>query len=210
MVGLKTDDSEGSPAAPIDLPARSCMQPINIRKCNPGDETALSIIGQATFLDTFAGVLPGKDILRHCARQHSIEKYAAWLRDSDSAVWIAEIEPGQAPVGYLVLTKPDLPLPDISTGDLEVKRIYLLNRFRGSGLGHRLMQEAEAHAKSRGIRRLLLGVYSRNTAAISFYEKLGYQRVGERAFTVGDGAYHDLILAWRPREAELASWNSSL
>src|SRR6267154_2143144 len=124
------------------------MQPIIIRQGAPGDEPALSIIGQATFLDAFAGILSGKDILGHCARQHSTEKYAGWLRDSASAVWIAEIEPGQAPIGYLVLTKPDLPLPDISPHDAEVKRIYLLNRFRGTGLERRLMQKAETHAHS--------------------------------------------------------------
>lgn len=171
------------------------MQSITIRRCAPGDEVALSIVGQASFLDTFAGVLSGKDILGHCVRQHSSEKYEAWLQDAASAVWIAEIAPGAAPVGYLVLTKPDLPLADMSPQDAEVKRIYLLNRFRGGGLGRRLMQEAEAHARSQGIRRLLLGVYSGNAAAISFYEKLGYRRVGERSFTVGDSTYHDFILS---------------
>jgi ribosomal protein S18 acetylase RimI-like enzyme len=171
------------------------MQPINIRKCAPGDEFALSVVGQATFLDTFAGVLSGKDVLGHCRQQHSAEKYAAWLQDAASTVWIAEMEPGQAPVGYLVLAKPDLPLPDISPNDAEVKRVYLLSRFRGVGLGRRLMREAESRARALGMRRLVLGVYSRNTAAISFYEKLGYKRVGERAFAVGESTYHDFILA---------------
>jgi ribosomal protein S18 acetylase RimI-like enzyme len=171
------------------------MQPITIRRCGDGDEVALSIVGQASFLDTFAGILSGKDILGHCVRQHSSEKYAGWLRDGESAVWIAEVEPGQAPVGYLVLTKPDLPLADISPDDAEVKRVYLLSRFRGAGLGRRLMLEAEANARTRGVSRLLLGVYSGNNAAISFYERLGYKRVGERSFNVGDNIYHDFILA---------------
>lgn len=172
------------------------MQPITIRRCVPGEEVILSILGQATFLDAFAGVLSGRDILGHCVRQHSREKYAAWLQEPGSAVWIAEVEPGRAPVGYLVLTKPDLPLGDISPHDAEVKRVYLLSRFRGGGLGRRLMQEAEAYARARGVKRLLLGVYSRNDAAILFYERLGYKRVGERSFTVGDSTYHDHILAF--------------
>jgi ribosomal protein S18 acetylase RimI-like enzyme len=171
------------------------MQPITIRRCVPGDEIALSIVGQASFLDTFAGILSGKDILGHCVKQHSSEKYAAWLQDIASAVWIAEVDPGQAPVGYLVLTKPDLPLVDISPDDAEVKRVYLLSRFRGAGLGRRLMLEAQKHARTRGVRRLLLGVYSGNSAAISFYERLGYQRAGERSFAVGENSYHDFILA---------------
>jgi ribosomal protein S18 acetylase RimI-like enzyme len=57
------------------------------------------------------------------------------------------------------------------------------------------MQEAEKHARVRGMKRLLLGVYSRNEAAISFYERLGYKRVGERSFTVGENTYHDYIFA---------------
>jgi ribosomal protein S18 acetylase RimI-like enzyme len=57
------------------------------------------------------------------------------------------------------------------------------------------MQEAESYAGLHGFHRLLLGVYSRNTTAILFYEKLGYKRVGERAFTVGENTYHDFILA---------------
>jgi ribosomal protein S18 acetylase RimI-like enzyme len=171
------------------------MQPITIRRCGSGDEIALSIVGQASFLDTFAGILSGKDIIGHCVRQHSSEKYAQWLRDPESAVWIAEVEPGQAPVGYLVLTKPDLPMADISADDAEVKRVYLLNRFRGAGLGRRLMLEAETYARARGVRRLLLGVYSGNSAAITFYERLGYKPVGERSFKVGDNTYHDFILA---------------
>lgn len=176
------------------------MQPITIRRCVPGDEVGLSIVGQASFLDTFAGILSGKDILGHCVREHSTEKYAAWLRDEESTVWIGEVEPGEAPVGYLILTKPDLPLSDISQDDGEVKRVYLLNRFRGAGLGRRLMLEAETYARSRGMRRLLLGVYSGNSAAISFYEKLGYERVGERSFTVGENTYHDFILAMSLRK----------
>jgi ribosomal protein S18 acetylase RimI-like enzyme len=171
------------------------MQPINIRRCVAGDEVALSIVGQASFLDTFAGILSGKDILGHCVRQHSSDKYADWLRDRQSAVWMAEVEPGQAPVGYLVLTNPDLPLVDISPDDAEIKRVYLLSRFRGAGLGRRLMLEAETQARTRGVRRLLLGVYSGNSVAISFYERLGYKRVGERSFKMGDNTYHDFILA---------------
>lgn len=171
------------------------MQPITIRRCGSGDEIALSIVGQASFLDTFAGILSGRDILGHCVRQHSSEKYADWLRNPASAAWIAEVEPGQAPVGYLVLTKPDLPMADVSPDDAEVKRVYLLSRFRGAGLGRRLMLEAETYARAHGVRRLLLGVYSGNGAAISFYERLGYKRVGERSFKVGDNTYHDFILA---------------
>jgi ribosomal protein S18 acetylase RimI-like enzyme len=171
------------------------MIPSAIRKCRPGDEAALSLLGQATFLETFAGVISGRDILGHCAREHSADKYVSWLNDPASAVWVAEVEPGRAPVGYLVLTTPDLPLADLSPHDAEVKRIYLLSRFHGSGIGRRLMDEARRHAAMNGRGRLLLGVYEGNTAAIRFYEKSGFKRTGERTFKVGESVYHDFIFA---------------
>ncbi len=171
------------------------METVSIRRAVPGDEVALSLVGQAAFLEAFAGVIPGKDIINHCVHLHSVEKYAAWLRDDVSTIWIAEVEPQQAPVAYLVLTRPDLPVPDVGPRDLEVKRIYILHRFQGVRVGARLMEEARAFAQASGVRRLLLGVYSKNEGAIGFYQKLGYQVIGRREFHVGDHTYQDLVLS---------------
>ena len=171
------------------------MQSVAIRRCTPGDEIALSLVGQATFLEAFAGVVFGKDVMDHCLRQHAAPKYAAWLRDPATRIWIAEADPGQAPVGYLVLTAPDLPLPDIGPRDAEVKRVYILHRFQQQGLGASLMDLARAEAIANGMRRLCLGVYSGNTAAVAFYERLGYQKVGRRSFKVGSNLYEDFVLA---------------
>jgi ribosomal protein S18 acetylase RimI-like enzyme len=170
------------------------MTEVAIRRAEPGDEESLALVGQASFLEAFAGVIGGRDIVAHCQRQHAREKYAAWLGDPATDIWLAEIAPGRAPVGYLVLTRPDLPLADLCTDDLEVKRVYLLHRFQGAGIGARLMREACDAALRRGARRLLLGVYQGNAAAIGFYERLGYRTVGTRRFVVGDNTYEDLIL----------------
>jgi ribosomal protein S18 acetylase RimI-like enzyme len=170
---------------------------IAIRKCAPGDEEALALVGQASFLEAFAGTLDRDDIIAHCRRQHSAEKYRTWLNDDVTQIWAAEA--GGAPIGYLVLTKPDLPLADVAASDLEIKRVYLLYRFQGTGTGRRLMDEARRHAERAGARRLLLGVYENNTTAIAFYERLGYVEVGTRPFVVGTNTYHDFILALRLR-----------
>jgi len=166
-----------------------------IRLCNAGDETVLALLGQATFLESFAGMADGQDILSHCAHQHSPTVYRKWLNDGKTRIWTAEIPPGNAPVGYLVMTSPDLPISDPQANDLEIKRIYLLHPFQGSGIGRRLMAEAIAFARTRNCRRLLLGVHSRNIGAIAFYERLGFTNVGTRKFKVGSHIYDDLVFA---------------
>ena len=106
---------------------------VTIRACSPSDAEALALVGRATFLESYAEVLPGADILAHCAAQHAPELYASWLAREDHGLWIAEAA-GGAPVGYVTLNPPDLPV-ETGPGDVEIKRIYLLSRYHGAGLG---------------------------------------------------------------------------
>jgi ribosomal protein S18 acetylase RimI-like enzyme len=140
-------------------------------------------------------VLDADGILEHCAGPHSAETYARWLADPDTRVWIVETEVGGAPVGYLVLSAPDVPVPDPRPDDVEIKRIYLLSRFHGGGLGARLMMGALEAARAAGKRRALLGVYARNDRAIGFYARHGFGQVGVRTFQVGRRLYDDVVLA---------------
>src|ERR1700692_1837985 len=98
---------------------------IALRQCTIDDVPTLALIGAATFLESFAGVLDGASIVAHCHKQHAAEVYAKYLAEPESRAWIAQVEPGQAPVGYALLTPPDLPLDDLSESDIELKRIYL-------------------------------------------------------------------------------------
>lgn len=166
-----------------------------IREAGPDDAPALALIGAATFLETFAGILDGDAIVGHCALQHRDAAYRAYLADGARA-WIAEAQPGGAPIGFALVGRPDLAAA--LEGDIELKRIYSLSRFHGSGLGAALMKQALAAAA--GHDRLLLGVYARNHRAIAFYRKQGFADVGTRQFDVGGKLYDDLVLA-RPLAA---------
>lgn len=166
---------------------------VQIRACGPADARALALVGQATFLETYADVLPAADILAHCEREHGVARYAGWLDRPEYRFWLAETGTG-APVGYATLCPPDLPLPT-EPADLELKRIYLLSRFHGAGVGARLMEAAVEAARAAGARRLLLGVYGENARAIAFYVRQGFVQAGVRKFQVGANTYDDLVLA---------------
>ena len=169
------------------------MSAATIRRAMPADVPALSLIGSATFLETFAGVINGADIVAHCVTEHSAAVYDTLLTNVDGAAWLAEALEGGAPIGYAVLSRPKLPGAELD--DLEIKRIYVLARFHGTGVGAGLMSEALDEAKHRGARRALLGVYSHNHRALAFYAKHGFTRIVERHFKVGANTYFDYVLA---------------
>ena len=167
---------------------------VNIRPCTAADAGALALVGQATFLETYSTVLPAADILAHCAREHGEARYADWLDQPAYRLWAAEVATTGVMVGYVMLSPPDLPVPT-GAGDLEIKRIYLLSRFQGGGVGARLMATALEAARQAGARRVLLGVYGENRDAIAFYARQGFAEAGVRKFQVGANTYDDLVLA---------------
>lgn len=85
-----------------------------------------------------------------------------WLTPDDlAAAWIA-VESG-AVVGHVGLT-----------GDAEIVRLFVTPAARGRGLAARLLETARAAAAG----PLKLQVSSEGEAAIAFYERAGWRRIG--------------------------------
>ncbi len=167
-----------------------------LRPATPDDASALALIGAASFLDGFADAIAGPALVAHCRAQHSQAAYAAYLaRAGDgTAVWIAQVEATRAPIGYALVTPPDLPV-ETRAGELELKRIYVLSRFFGTGAGQALMDRALGHARSRRAPRLLLGTWQGNHRATAFYRRNGFETIGTRRFNVGGTIFDDIVMA---------------
>lgn len=170
------------------------MTTASIRPCTAADAERLSIVASATFIETYAGIVDGDDLVAHCGTTHAPQAYAALLADPSRRLFLATLDPGEAPVGFLLMGPPDLPV-ETGPDDMELTRIYALHRFHGQGLGRRLMQTAIDTARAAGARRLLLAVYSRNDRANAFYARCGFRQVGTRLFHVGVNDYQDWVLA---------------
>jgi ribosomal protein S18 acetylase RimI-like enzyme len=167
------------------------MTPITWRRANADDAEALAYLGAATFLATFAFDHPGKPLIEHLNAEHSPAYYADKLARSDVDIVIGETPLG-APVGYVMMAPPEHPALQ-RDGDIELKRIYLLGRWQGGGNGRALMDEALKLAEARGAKRVLLAVYESNDRAIAFYERTGFQHIGETTFMVGDVPFNDMV-----------------
>lgn len=169
------------------------MTPVTWRKAGVDDAEALSYLGAATFLVSFANDHPGKPLIEHLKAEHSVAYYTAKLANPDIDIVIGETPLG-APVGYVMLVPPEHPELQ-RDGDLELKRIYLLGPWQGGGNGRALLEQALDIAEQRNAKRLLLAVYESNHRAVAFYERAGFSYVGETIFMVGDVAFRDMVYA---------------
>ncbi|QMV54005.1 GNAT family N-acetyltransferase [Ewingella americana] len=158
---------------------------ITYRQCIPGDEAALALLGGATFLETYALSANGADILSYVAQEHTPEAYRAMLVDPEIKIWAAETDEGKSLIGFVVLAtaEPD----DPSSG--EIKRLYVLHRFHGEGLGSRLLKQAVQAAQSDGCRKLSLIVQDLNASAENFYRRFGFEIVHVEPCRVGSTDY---------------------
>ncbi|MGI4731699.1 MAG: GNAT family N-acetyltransferase [Janthinobacterium lividum] len=164
-----------------------------LRPAGTADADFLSLVATATFLETYATVLAGADLLAHCRDKLHPAAFEALVADRANRLTIAEHEPAHAPIGYAVVTPSALPLAGVR--DLELLRLYVLGGFHGAGLGPALMRRVVDEARSAGAVRLLLGVYHGNARARRFYERQGFGIVGERPFRVGAVVHHDPVYA---------------
>ena len=155
----------------------AALERVVVREADGEDAGRLALVSDATFLETFAGMISGDALVTHCQRRHAPD-YLRQLLEGGARAWLAELD--GAPIGYALLTAPELDAA--REGDIELKKIYVLSRFHGSGLAARLLDAA-------------LAVKNDNHRAIGFYTKQGFRQIGTRRFDVGGTLYDDVVLA---------------
>jgi ribosomal protein S18 acetylase RimI-like enzyme len=172
-------------AYPAGFPLRSAgpMPDVSIRRATPVDAAALSALGTATFVETFAHLYTPEDLRAFLEESHSQAAYAAVLADPGYALWIAEHD--GLPVGYAQAGPCGLPHADVRPGDGELKRLYLLHTAQNGGTGRALMDAAMAWLLRDGPRTLWISVWSENLGAQRFYARYGFAFAGEYEFIVG-------------------------
>jgi len=67
--------------------------------------------------------------------------------------------------------------------------------FRREGLGEQMLAAGEAWVLASGGAGMMLHVFVKNSAAVKFYERLGYKRVGEQRGFYGPGI--DAAMYWK-------------
>ena len=155
---------------PDDAPAAT----VTVRPATTEEAEAIGVLTEAVYRD---GDFLDDD-----------EAYVTHLLDGagrvrDALVLVADLD--GALVASVTLAEPGTPWSEISRPDeLEVRMLAVAGTARRRGIADRLMDEAEAHARRRGLAGVVLSTEPAMTGAHRLYERRGYVRQPERDWDV--------------------------
>ncbi|TDC65961.1 GNAT family N-acetyltransferase [Micromonospora sp. KC207] len=73
----------------------------------------------------------------------------------------------------------------LTSGVAEIKRMYVAPAHRGTGVATAILRDLEARAYDAGVRRLVLETGTSQPEAIRFYQREGYEQIGNFGPYVG-------------------------
>ena len=109
-------------------------------------------------------------------------RYPGWSPDLIPSADPAEVAP---PVGaWVVAYLGDVPVgcggvKRLDERTVELKRIYLADAARGHGVGRRLLEELEEHARAFGYECVRLDTGDRQPEALGLFRSAGYVEIGD-------------------------------
>ena len=151
---------------------------VEFRKATIGDAARLSAFAAVTFYETFVGTATEEDLQAAIRDAYGVFQQTQEIADPRASIILAE-RMGEL-VGFAHFTVEDV-------FSVELNRIYVADAEKGAGLARRLLGEVFDACRGRRAQRLWLAVWHANGRAIAFYEKHGFQKVGEVTFAWGSG-----------------------
>lgn len=105
--------------------------------------------------------------------------------------------------GYLKLRPSNGPDTMPIDNSAEIERIYVAPDQTSRGIGASLIKAACAYATKAGYQTLWLGVWTENDRAIKFYQREGFQIIGEHVFMMKDDQQRDYVMSINLSEPDL-------
>jgi diamine N-acetyltransferase len=166
------------------------MSELVYRDAASGDSAALTALFAESFTETFGHLYAPEDLGLFLSRADE----ADWRRDlADPAFSIRIAEAGGSVVGFAKIGPLKLPVEPRGPS-VELRQLYVLKPWQGSGIARDLMAWVIDEARRREARDLYLTVYVDNHRARRFYDRYGFEFVGPYKFMVGNHEDEDHIM----------------
>ncbi|MDL5512487.1 GNAT family N-acetyltransferase [Arenibacter sp. M-2] len=169
------------------------MNKIEIRLANKKDAKSIALLGRTTFSETFAHYFKHKqDLLDYLNTTFSVDKIEKSIEKPNNQFWLASVN--RLPVGYAKLKLNSQSEFILSKPVCQLQKIYVLKDFLSMRIGSKLQRDLLKKAKQLGFKNIWLSVFQENTRAIHFYNKSGFEKIGEHDFQIGKENFRFFVM----------------
>ncbi|MGV3656450.1 MAG: GNAT family N-acetyltransferase [Chitinophagaceae bacterium] len=155
---------------------------VSFQQLTPADAEMLAHVGGVSLLESHGHSAPPEVMQAYVDRSFSVAACRAELSDNRN-IFYALYYHGE-PAGYFK-TIYSIPHQSVAIQPVtKLERLYVLNKFLDKKLGQLLLQKSVELSKEAGEQGMWLNVWKKNERAIRFYQKQGFENVGESMFVL--------------------------
>ena len=162
-----------------------------IRTANARDADNLAVLALQVWLDTYAIDGVRSQISSYVLSEFTPRKFRDLLAKEDTSVFVAENGPHLIGFGQLTALRSSEYCDKPRQG--EVDRLYVQKPFCRTGLGTKLMGQLERRAVELELDALWLSVWTHNSHARAFYQKLGFADRGSISIPIEDERHENRV-----------------
>lgn len=160
----------------------------NIRQATWSDIDILTELSRRTFSDTFAAEHDPADIRQYLEEVFSTEQIEDDLLRPESIFFLAYNNPSSShqPIGYAHLVgNSSIPIVETISKPIELVQLFVEHRELGKGHGSSLIQSSLRYAVENSFEALWLKVGEDNHRAQAFFNRWGFNQIGNFSFKLG-------------------------
>ena len=163
---------------------------------------SLSALARKSFQATYGPHNPPGLLKRYMDKAFSTSQLRHEWDDSANHFFLA-LDAREQLVGYCKLRAGEKPGSLSKDNVIELERIYVDPARTGEGIGRQLMDSACDKARGLGFDAIWLGVWSKNTRAIAFYERERFEKTESKIFMMDDDPQEDYVMVKELRWSEV-------
>lgn len=165
---------------------------ISIHIAEIKDAELIADLSRKTFYETFATQNTREDMEKFMNEQFTKTELMKEVGAPGNIFLLAK--QGNEAVGYARMKESNNHEALENTNAIEIARLYVVNKAIGAGVGKILMQACIDKAIEMEKDVIWLGVWEKNTRAINFYTKWGFEKFHDHPFILGDDKQNDWLM----------------
>lgn len=165
---------------------------LTITTCTIEDLPLLVSLSRTTFAAAFETQNNPDDFNHYMDTAFHPDQLGRELRNPMSRFFFVRADGELA--GYAKVNEGDAQTDLKHADGIELERIYVRQDFQGRKIGEWILRQVIGHAREQAKNYLWLGVWEANTAAIRFYERYGFTKMGTHPYYIGKDRQTDWLM----------------